>query len=270
MSVQFIKDSVTTMWRFLFLGLVFLSSVVVAGGSRTLNEGFRPKESACAKGKLICADGNVDLRLPTDQHSVIQALVFALNLKGYLVDLDFEQHPEQYVLFSLNVPENFNNRRYSSLDKVLQALIGQAFQYRVNPVTREVVFFLKKRYQDYLNEKDIERAKKAWESKKQLGAYKNLLSREATVFGYGPIKKGETLGGVLGKIPLNGLSIEQAMVQVFKANTPSFIGGNMNQLRVGSTLTIGPLDMGASPDRNQAKKIVLAHYQRWIEARVEK
>ncbi|WP_156972447.1 FimV family protein [Nitrosospira sp. NpAV] len=56
---------------------------------------------------------------------------------------------------------------------------------------------------------------------------------------YGPVKYGDTLAGIVKNIaPLFGVSFNQMLVAVHRANRDAFFGNNMHQLRTGPILRI--------------------------------
>lgn len=56
---------------------------------------------------------------------------------------------------------------------------------------------------------------------------------------YGPVKHGDTLSGIVKNIvPPSGISFNQMLVAVHRANRDAFFGNNMHQLRTGPILRI--------------------------------
>jgi FimV-like protein len=67
---------------------------------------------------------------------------------------------------------------------------------------------------------------------------------------YGPVKQGDTLGGIAKDIVLpTGASFNQMLVALHRANPDAFTGGNMHQLKAGPVLKI--------PDGNEVTAISL-------------
>ena len=65
---------------------------------------------------------------------------------------------------------------------------------------------------------------------------------------YGPVKQGDTLGGIAKDIVLpSGASFNQMLVALHRANPDAFIDGNMHQLKAGPVLKI--------PDSNEIAAI---------------
>lgn len=55
---------------------------------------------------------------------------------------------------------------------------------------------------------------------------------------YGPIKRGETLSKIAFKLKPQGVSLEQMMVGIFRANPDAFISSDMNRIKANETLNI--------------------------------
>jgi len=60
---------------------------------------------------------------------------------------------------------------------------------------------------------------------------------------YGPVEIGDTLWEIALKVRPDGVSINQAMIAIVRANPGAFVGGNVNQLLAGKVLTL-PADEG--------------------------
>ncbi|WP_243708169.1 FimV/HubP family polar landmark protein [Luteimonas arsenica] len=67
---------------------------------------------------------------------------------------------------------------------------------------------------------------------------------------YGPVQAGETLGTIAQRLVGDGVSREQAIVALFRANPQAFIGNNLNLVRQGAVLRI--------PDRGEIAGLDLA------------
>ncbi len=55
---------------------------------------------------------------------------------------------------------------------------------------------------------------------------------------YGPIKRGETLSKIAASVRLEGVSLEQMLVGIFRTNPDAFMDNNMNRMKAGKTLRI--------------------------------
>ena len=52
------------------------------------------------------------------------------------------------------------------------------------------------------------------------------------------VKAGDTLSGIAGRNAQAGVTIEQLMIAIQRSNPDAFIGGNINRLRAGASLTL--------------------------------
>lgn len=77
------------------------------------------------------------------------------------------------------------------------------------------------------------------------------------------VKRGETLHRVASETKLEGVSLDQMLVGLFRANPGAFEGGNMNRLRAGSILSIPDKSAIESVSPGEARKIVVAQSSDW-------
>jgi pilus assembly protein FimV len=66
------------------------------------------------------------------------------------------------------------------------------------------------------------------------------------------VKRGDTLAGIASKAKPSGVSLEQAIVAIYKANPAAFFG-NVNRLKAGATLSIPDQTVMAAVDQTQAR-----------------
>ncbi len=94
------------------------------------------------------------------------------------------------------------------------------------------------------------------------------LAREpAGVAGTYEVKQGDTLGKIAAANKMEGVTAQQMLVALYRANEDAFINKNMNLVRAGRVLTIpdrAAAEAVAAPDAN---KIVLAQAQDFNEYR---
>ena len=85
---------------------------------------------------------------------------------------------------------------------------------------------------------------------------------------YGPIKQGETLSKIAGKLDLpSGFSLDQTMLALLRANPDAFLGDDINRLRRGSVLRVpGSAELG-SVNADEAGQVVRQQMQQWRQAR---
>lgn len=66
---------------------------------------------------------------------------------------------------------------------------------------------------------------------------------------YGPVKRGETLSRIAAKVKPEGISLEQMLIAILRANPGAFVNNNINRLKAGATLRI--------PDSTQLAELPL-------------
>jgi pilus assembly protein FimV len=92
----------------------------------------------------------------------------------------------------------------------------------------------------------------------------------ANVAEYGPVKPGETAGGIVGKIRVDrSVSTEQATLALLKTNPRAFYGSNVNHLRVGQILRVPAREAVEAVSRPQAVKELRAQYDAWQEYKLK-
>ncbi|MDR2450251.1 MAG: hypothetical protein LBE85_00420 [Candidatus Accumulibacter sp.] len=89
----------------------------------------------------------------------------------------------------------------------------------------------------------------------RLPAYRTGEGRE--------VKRGETLAGIARQMMSEGVSLDQMLVALFRANPNAFDGKNMNRLRTGAILTAPRESDLSSVSRGEARKIVVAQSADW-------
>lgn len=72
------------------------------------------------------------------------------------------------------------------------------------------------------------------------------------------VKKGDTLAAIVSQSKPEGVSLDQMLVAVYRANTRAFIGNNMNRLRQGQILTLPDAEAVKSIGKSEARNIVVA------------
>ena len=77
------------------------------------------------------------------------------------------------------------------------------------------------------------------------------------------VKSGDTLSGIAGRNSLPGVSVEQLMIAIQRANPDAFSGGNINRLRAGATLSLPPASDAQGITQNNAVSEVRAQAASW-------
>ena len=72
------------------------------------------------------------------------------------------------------------------------------------------------------------------------------------------VKRGDTLGKIAGQNAQPGVTLQQMLVALYRANQDAFIGENMNRLRSGRILSIPGRDAAAAIDQADAVRLVRA------------
>ncbi|WP_343225039.1 FimV/HubP family polar landmark protein [Luteimonas sp. MC1828] len=92
-------------------------------------------------------------------------------------------------------------------------------------------------------------------------------SAQASPGEYGPVQAGETLGVIAQALVGDGVSREQAIVALFRANPAAFIGGNLNLIRKGAVLRMPSRDEVAGQDMAEARAVLREQVAQWRDMR---
>jgi pilus assembly protein FimV len=80
---------------------------------------------------------------------------------------------------------------------------------------------------------------------------------------YGPVKRGETLSRIAANVKPEGVSLEQMLIGILRANPEAFINGNVNRLKAGATLRIPGTEQVAEVPQDQARKEIRVQTTDW-------
>jgi pilus assembly protein FimV len=80
---------------------------------------------------------------------------------------------------------------------------------------------------------------------------------------YGPVKRGETLSRIAASVKPEGVSLEQMLIGILRANPDAFINGNINRLKAGATLRIPGAEQLAEVSQDAARKEVRVQTADW-------
>ncbi len=84
---------------------------------------------------------------------------------------------------------------------------------------------------------------------------------------YGPTQRNDTLWSIAEAVrPDSGVSVEQTMLGLLRANPEAFIGNNINNLKAGYVLRVPTRDELTSISRAQARRETRAQYAAWRSA----
>lgn len=77
------------------------------------------------------------------------------------------------------------------------------------------------------------------------------------------VKRGDTLNKIANEVKPQGVSLEQMLVGLLRANQDAFDGGNMNRLKTGKILSVPEKSAIESVPADEARKIVQAQSSDW-------
>jgi pilus assembly protein FimV len=72
------------------------------------------------------------------------------------------------------------------------------------------------------------------------------------------VRPGDTLTRIAGKTQRPGVSLDQMLVSLFRANPQAFMGDNMNRLRSGTVLTVPSTDEAGKLVPTEAREVIIA------------
>nr|MBV0879506.1 LysM peptidoglycan-binding domain-containing protein [Noviherbaspirillum sp. L7-7A] len=73
-----------------------------------------------------------------------------------------------------------------------------------------------------------------------------------------PVKRGDTLAAIAGQVKPEGVSLDQMLVALQRANPNAFVGNNINRLRTGQILSVPSAEAARSVSNGEARRIVVA------------
>lgn len=181
--------------------------------------------------------------------------------KGYIIRVTSTQpmnEPWIDFLLEMNASNGKLVREYTALLDPAELSTGQSAQV-VNPSTPNVVI---KQVTPVASAKNQEQAVNAKEASSNASAKKNTSnvvrdSSESGAHQY-KVKPGDTLMKIASS-NLNGVSLDQMLVSIYRANPQAFVGDNMNRLKAGQILTIPDADTARASSTSDAHAVVQAH-----------
>jgi len=108
---------------------------------------------------------------------------------------------------------------------------------------------------------------------RQTPAQASAAAKSATPSEY-QVKKGDSLSKVAGQVRPEGVSLDQMLVALFRANPDAFAGDNMNRLKAGQILSIPDASTASGASNVEARGIVVAqaldfsHYRNKLAGQV--
>ncbi len=77
------------------------------------------------------------------------------------------------------------------------------------------------------------------------------------------VKQGDTLNGIASNVKPEGVSLEQTLIGLFRANPDAFSSNNINQLRAGKILNVPEREQLAAIAQGEAAQEVRVHATNW-------
>ncbi len=81
------------------------------------------------------------------------------------------------------------------------------------------------------------------------------------------VRKGDTLGKIAAANKPDGVTLQQMLIALYRANREAFIRDNINLVRAGRILSVPDRDAAASVDNQEARRLVISHNAGWNEYR---
>src|SRR5438067_13759719 len=78
------------------------------------------------------------------------------------------------------------------------------------------------------------------------------------------VKRGDTLGAIARQQLRPGVSLNQMLIAIFRANEDAFIRGNVNLVRTGRILNLPEPDAIGKVDRDEANRLVKEQHDQWM------
>jgi pilus assembly protein FimV len=110
---------------------------------------------------------------------------------------------------------------------------------------------------------DEVRSKAMAQARAQEAARRSAEQQSAGERGVREVRRGDTLRKIAGESKWEGVSLEQMLVGLLRANQEAFDGGNMNRLKAGKILSVPDKPAVETVSTADAKKIVIAQSADW-------
>lgn len=215
----------------------------------------------------------IDIRVPEQITTVGGALDYLLRPYGFQLDDSHkaDEQPEadeQYLLLVLTLPEPHRNLGSMTLLDALITLGGKSFRPLINPVRRSVRYQLREGFGQFATAEEMEIAKQQWLDQKEMNLLlpkdlESITGAQQEHQTYGPVQSGDSLSHIASQLDLSGMTIDQVLVYLFRANPHAFANGNMNHLLAGKILKIPPVNPETLPTAFEASQLVDEYYRLW-------
>lgn len=106
---------------------------------------------------------------------------------------------------------------------------------------------------------DVQQKPATRQARAQGNAGQGETAREATPGGENyQVKNGDTLAQIASQVKPEGVSLDQMLVALYRANSNAFSGNNMNRLRAGQILSVPDAEAAKSIGKSEARGVVVA------------
>jgi pilus assembly protein FimV len=106
-------------------------------------------------------------------------------------------------------------------------------------------------------------AEKPVVAEKVVASEKAAPAKSVEPAGVRAVKRGDYLARIAGEVKPEGVTLDQMLVGLFRANPDAFQGKNMNRLKTGKILSIPAADQLAVTPAAEARKLVVAQAADW-------
>ncbi|MAV30920.1 MAG: hypothetical protein CL866_08975 [Cycloclasticus sp.] len=281
--VVFMRETVIGRWVAILTMIFALPLTVQANttdttDSRILESRYISAQVGPEDAQTDLLKSIIDIQVPEQITTVGGALDYLLRPYGFQLDVSHEvdEQPEvdeQYLLLVLTLPEPHRKLESMTLMDALITLGGKSFRPLINPVKRSVRYQLREGFGQFATAEEMEVAKQEWLDQKEITS---LPPKEPGVISvvqqehqtYGPVQRGDSLSHIASQLNLTGMTIDQVLVYLFRANPHAFANENMNHLLAGKMLNTPPVNPETLPTAFEASQLVDEHYRLWIQREV--
>lgn len=255
------------------LPLTVQADTTDAVDSRILESRYISAQVGPEDAQIDLLQSIVYIRVPEQITTVGGSLGYLLRPYGFRLDdsHEIDEQPEadeQYLLLVLTLPEPHRNLGSMTLMDALITLGGKSFRPLINPVRRSVRYQLREGFGQFATAEDREVAKQEWLDQKEMNLLpprdlEPISAAQQEHQTYGPVQRGDSLSHIASQLNLTGMTIDQVLVYLFRANPHAFANNNMNHLLAGKILKIPPVNPETLPTAFEASQLVDEHYRLW-------
>ena len=254
------------------LPLTVQASTTDTADSRILESRYLSAQVGPEDAQTDLLQSIVDIRVPEKITTVGGSLDYLLRPYGFQLD-DSPEVDEQYLLLILILPEPHRHLGSMTLMDALITLGGKSFRPLINPVKRSVHYRLREGFGQFATAEDMEVAKQQWRDQKEVTSLPSkgpeaIPASQQDYESYGPVQRGDSLSCIAIQLDLSGMTIDQVLIYLFRANPHAFANGNMNHLLAGVMLKLPTVNPETLPTEFEASQFVDEHYRLWVQREV--